>query len=73
MPKSKHRRKPVRKAVAHPHRDKNHRLHLILLQQDQADRERRAMQTPAADQHAITSRLSSTRPTSATSRSLLVA
>jgi hypothetical protein len=44
MPKSKHQRKPGGKAVAHPGRDKNRRLDLNLLQQDQADQERLATQ-----------------------------
>jgi hypothetical protein len=44
MPKSKHRRKPGGKTVAHPGRDKNRRLDLNLLQQDQADQERLAAQ-----------------------------
>ena len=44
MPRSKHRRKPGGRAVAHPGRDKNRRLDLNLLQQDQADQERLAAQ-----------------------------
>jgi hypothetical protein len=44
MPKSKHRRKPGGKAIAHPGRDKNRRVDLNLLQQDQADQERLAAQ-----------------------------
>jgi hypothetical protein len=44
MPRSKHRRKPGGKAVAHPGRDKSRRLDLTLLQQNQADQERLAAQ-----------------------------